>query len=66
MKISIAVLLASLAILTACGPKVIGHVTPDLKVEFKDGVMGACIFDNEPVAGDKVTMTDAGQCHDVR
>ena len=66
MKISIAVLLLLLAVLTACGPKVVGHVTEDLKLQFNDGVIGACVFDNQPVAGDKVVMTEAGLCHDVK
>ena len=62
----ILVLFVSIVCLTACGPKVVGHVTEDLKLQFNDGVIGACVFDNQPVAGDKVVMTEAGLCHDVK
>ena len=62
----IVILLLTLVTLTACGPKVVGRVTDDLKVQFSDGTIGACEFDNQPVPGDKVIMTSDGtRCHDV-
>lgn len=60
----IIVLVIASALLTACGPKVVGHVTDELKVEFNDGVVGACAFDNQPIAGDRVTFNPDGTCHD--
>ena len=45
---------------------VIGTVTSDLRVDF-GGKIGDCTFDNNPVAGDDVLISDekAGACHAV-
>lgn len=58
-------MLTAILSLAACSHKMHGTVTDDLKVRFSDGVIGACVFDNEPHPGDLVTMNDDGRCHDV-
>jgi len=60
----LASILMCLLFLAACSrPAMHGRVRDDLKVDFGDGVVGTCVFDNEPHAGDAVTMSDDGRCH---
>jgi hypothetical protein len=40
-----------------------GRVIEGSKVDFGDGVIGTCVFDNEPHLGDKVTVSKDGRCH---
>jgi hypothetical protein len=63
--VKLATVLILLLMLAACSkPKMKGKVLDDMRVDFGDGVIGSCVFDNEPHPGDKVTVNDAdGKCH---
>jgi hypothetical protein len=60
----LAPLLALILLLSACSHKMHGTVMDDGKVDFGDGVVGTCVFDNQPQPGDAVTVNDKdGKCH---
>lgn len=65
MKRIAVVALLLLAVACTRSHKLHGRVTNELKVQFDDGVVGSCVFDNDSHPGDEVTMNDDGTCHDV-